>query len=203
MLLFSSPQCPQCHRVRMVMAEKETQARYAFTDDPRHREDLVVINPEGTTPTFTDRGMTLLEPRIIMEYLDDRFPHPPLMPVDPAGKARARVWLLEIERRLYDQLGDLRSPGAKKSAAARETMRNFLIRVTVELKQQENKKFFTSDSFTLLDASLAPILWRLKSYKIELPRSCGPLWRYAREEVYPRPCFQRTLTEVERDLHLS
>ena len=202
MLLFSSPQCPQCHRVRMVLAEKETQARYAFTDDPQHREDLAVINPESTTPTFTDRGMTLLEPRIIMEYLDDRFPHPPLMPVDPVGKARARVWLLEIERRLYDQLDNLHSPGARKSANARDTMRNFLIRVTAELKQRENKKFFTSDSFTLLDASLAPILWRLKSYKIEMPRSSGPLWKYARE-VYSRPCFQRSLTEVERDLHLS
>ena len=201
MLLFSSPQCPQCHRVRMVLAEKETQARYAFTSDPQQREDLAVINPEGTTPTFTDRGMTLLEPRIIMEYLDDRFPHPPLMPVDPVGKARARVWLLEIERRLYDQLDDLHSPGAKKSASARDVMRNFLIRVTAELKQRENKKFFTSDSFTLLDASLAPILWRLKSYKIEMPRSSGPLWKYARE-VYSRPCFQRSLTEVERDLHL-
>ena len=202
MLLFSSPQCPQCHRVRMVLAEKETQARYAYTDEPQHREDLAVINPEGTTPTFTDRGMMLTEPRIIMEYLDDRFPHPPLMPVDPVGKARARVWLLEIERRLYGQLDDLHSPGAKKSAAARETMRSFLIRVTAELKQRENKKFFTSDSFTLLDASLAPILWRLKSYKIEMPRSSGPLWKYARE-VYSRSCFQRSLTEVERDLHLS
>lgn len=202
MLLFSSPQCPQCHRVRMVLAEKETQARYAYTDESQHREDLAVINPEGTTPTFTDRGMMLTEPRIIMEYLDDRFPHPPLMPVDPVGKARARVWLLEIERRLYGQLDDLHSPGAKKSASARETMRSFLIRVTAELKQRENKKFFTSDSFTLLDASLAPILWRLKSYKIEMPRSSGPLWKYARE-VYSRPCFQRSLTEVERDLHLS
>ena len=186
----------------MVLAEKETQARYAFIDDPQHREDLAVINPEQTTPTFTDRGMMLTEPRIIMEYLDDRFPHPPLMPVDPVGKARARVWLLEIERRLYGQLDDLNSPGAKKSGRARDTMRNFLIRVTAELKQRENKKFFTSDSFTLLDASLAPILWRLKSYKIELPRSSGPLWKYARE-VYARPCFQRSLTEVERDLHLS
>ena len=202
MLLFSSLQCPQCHRVRMVLAEKETQARCAFTDDLQQREDLAVINPEMTTPTFNDRGMTLLEPRIIMEYLDDRFPHPPLMPVDPISKARARVWLLEIERCLYDQLENLRSPGAKKSAAARETMRGFLVWVTAELKQRDSKKFFTSDNFTLLDASLAPILWRLKNYKIEMPRSSGPLWRYARE-VYARPCFQRSLTEVERDLHLS
>ena len=163
----------------------------------------MIINPDGTTPTFTDRGLTLVEPRIIMEYLDDRFPHPPLMPIDPISKARARVWLLAIERNLYAQLNDLRSPGAKKSAAARATMRNFLARVAVELKQRD-KKFFTSDSFTLLDASLAPILWRQKTYKIALPRSTNNiLMKYAKEHLYKRPCFQHSMTEVERDLPLS
>ena len=199
--LFSSPDCPQCQRVRVVLAEKEAQSRCVFTDDPQNMEDLALINPECSTPTFTDRGIMLLDPRIIMEYLDDRFPHPPLMPVDPLNKARARVWLVEIERCLYAQLSNLRSPGAKKSSTARELMRTFLIRVTAEIKQSENKKFFTSDSFTLLDASLAPILWRLKNYRIDMPRNSGPLWRYARE-VYARSCFQRSLTEVERDLHL-
>ncbi len=200
MILFSSPQCPQCQRVRMVLYEKEAQASVAYTDDPQAREDLATINPESTTPTFFDRGLTLFEPRIIMEYLDDRFPHPPLMPVDPVNKARARVWMLEIERRLYAQLDSLRSTGAKKSAVARETMRDFLALVNTELKQRE-KKFFMGDNFTVLDASLAPILWRRKAYKINSKRVPSALRAYE-ETLYGMDCFHYTLTEAERDLNL-
>ena len=200
MQFFSAPQCPECHRVRIVLAEKEAQARCVFMNDPQHKEDLAVINPGKTTPTFADRGMVLVEPRIIMEYLDDRFPHPPLMPMDPLGKASARVWMLEVERKLYGQLGGLRSSGAKRSTTARKIMRDFLLDVSAELKRH-TKRFFTGDNFTLLDASLAPILWRLDSYKIDVPKTHRAFWKYAKE-VYVRPCFQRSLTESERDLHL-
>ena len=203
MRLYSSTQCPQCHRVRIVMHAKDTHGRCAYTDDPQVHEDLAVINPGLDTPTFYDRGLTWVEPRIIMEYLDDRYPHPALMPIDPLNRARARVWLLDIERNLYGQLDDLRSPGAKKSGAARETIRAFLSRVAAELKQQEKKKFFTSDSLTMLDISLGPILWRLKPcYGIELRGANIPaLWKYA-EHVYDQDSFTKSLTQSERDLHL-
>ena len=205
MKLYSSPQCPQCHRVRIVMFEKDTQGRCAYIDDPHHREDLATINPDLSTPTFYDRGLVLMEPRIIMEYLDDRYPHPALMPIDPLNRARARVWFLHIERNLYDQLDDLRSPGAKKSGTARKTICAFLLRVGAELKMQEKKRFFTSDNLTLLDASLGPILWRLKAhYGIELPRNNNSkaLWKYA-EALYDRESFTKSLTQAERDLHLG
>ncbi len=199
MQFFSSPQCPQCQRVRVVLAEKEAQARCIFVDDPQSCADLSVFNPDNTLPTFTDRGMTLLEPRIIMEYLDDRYPHPPLMPVDPVGKARARVWMQEVERKLYDQLEHLRSSGTKRASRARETMKDFLHQICAELKQRGDKKFFLGDNFTLLDASLTPILWRLHLYKIDVRQRV--LWEYARK-VYARQSFQRSLTDAERELHL-
>ena len=204
MELYSAPQCPQCQRVRIVMHEKDTHGRIYYTSDQKRLEDLGTINPDFTTPTFHDRGLALVEPRIIMEYLDDRYPHPALMPIDPLNRARARVWLLSIERNLYGQLADLRSPGAKKSKAARDTICSFLLRVGTELRQQEKKRFFTSDNFTLLDASLGPILWRLKPcYGIDLPRglSANVLWKYA-DTLYDRASFTKSLTQSEKDLHL-
>ncbi len=204
MQLFSNTDCPQCHRVRIVMHEKDVGAQeiVAFTDDPdhpEHVEDLKALNPEATTPTFYDRGMTLLEPSVIMEYLDDRFPHPPLMPVDPIGKARARVWLLGIERNLYGQLKNLYSPGANKSKAARETMQGFLQRVTSELRRN-GRKYFVGDNFSLLDASLAPILWRLEVCYGIPGKNYAALWSYAKG-IYARNSFQLSLTDTERDLH--
>lgn len=183
------------------MHEKDIneQEVVSFTDDANRIEDLKTFNPEATTPTFYDRGMTLLEPSVIMEYLDDRFPHPPLMPVDPIGKARARVWLLGIERDLYDQLKDLHSQGTNKRAHAHKTVQDFLSRVANELRRN-NHKYFVGDNFSLLDASLAPILWRLEVC-YDVPRKNHPsLWNYAKS-VYARNSFQLSLTEAERDLH--
>ncbi len=202
MQLFSDMDCPQCHRVRIVMYEKDIteQDLVSFIDDPAHFEDLKMLNPEATTPTFHDRGMTLLEPSVIMEYLDDRFPHPPLMPVDPIGKARARVWLLGIERNLYDQLKDLHSPGVRKLAQARQTVQDFLQRIAVELRRN-GRKYFVGDSFSLLDASLAPILWRLTAcYDIPQKYIHSALGSYAKD-IYERDSFAYSLTEAERDLY--
>ena len=205
MQLYSSLLCPQCQRIRIVMHEKDTQGRVLYTDDQQSMEDLAAINPGQSTPTFFDRGLTLVEPRIIMEYLDDRYPHPAMMPIDPRNRARARVWLQYIEQNLYDQLADLRSPGAKKSKAARDAICSFLLRVGAELHQQEKKRFFASDNFTFLDASLGPILWRLKPcYGIDLARgaSASALWKYAEKSLYDRPSFTKSLTQGEKDLYL-
>ena len=205
MQLFSEPLCPQCHRIRIVLSAKETQCRITFLDEPGAREDLALLNPAGTTPTFSDRNMILTEPRIIMEYLDDRFPHPPLMPVDPIGKARAREWLLGIERLLYEQLPGLRSQGKNKSAEARRKMLGFLADAATALRQRGEHQFFLGDNVTLLDASLLPILWRLQSvYRLDLPRGVRQtlLNRYAKG-IYAQQLFQRSLTVDERELHLG
>ncbi len=205
MQLFSEPQCPQSHRIRIVLAAKETQCRVTFLDEPGAQEDLAVLNPAATTPTFSDRNMVLTEPRIIMEYLDDRFPHPPLMPVDPIGKAQAREWLLRIEQYLYAQLPGLRSQGRNKLAAARGTMLEFFAMAASAWRHAGEPRFFLGENLTLIDASLAPILWRLHTvYRLELPR--GPrqtlINRYAKG-FYAQPLFQRSLTDAERELHLG
>ena len=200
MQLYSDPLCPQCHRVRIVLAEKETQAHCVSTDDPQHQEDLMTLNPEGTTPTFIDRGLTLTYPVVIMKYLDDRFPHPPLMPVDPMGKAQARVLLHLIDNRLYDQLPSLRSRSTKTVDAARETMTDFLLMMTADLRKRGEKSFLYGDNFTLLDASMAPILWRLKCcYQIDLEKHQS-LWKYAKM-LYNRVSFPRALSPAEREMH--
>ena len=205
MQLFSDPLCPQCHRIRIVLAAKETQCRITSLDEPGARDDLAMINPAGTAPAFTDRNMVLSEPRIIMEYLDDRYPHPPLMPVDPIGKAQAREWLLGIERSLYEQLPGLRSQGKNKSAEARRTMLDFFAAAAAALRQSGEVRFFLGDNPTLLDASLAPILWRLHAvYRLELPKGARQtlINKYAKG-LYAQPLFQRSLTDPERELNLG
>ena len=202
MQLFSDPQNPQSHRVRIVLAAKEVQCRITMTDNPEHQADMMLLNPEGVAPTFHDRGMTLTEPRIIMEYLDDRFPHPPLMPIDPIDKARARVRLLLIERNLYEQLAGLKSPGARKSAAAREAMTGQLRTLAEQLRQMESGIYLCGGSITMLDASLLPILWRLESYQITLSRNdMGTFAKYV-SGIYAEKLFQRSLTDAERGMYL-
>lgn len=203
MQLFSGTQDPQSHRIRIVLAAKEVQCRITFTDDPEHMADMVLLNPEGTTPTFHDRGMTLVEPRIIMEYLDDRFPHPPLMPVDPIEKAQARVLLLDMEERLYGQLRDLHSPGSRKRAVAHETIMAYLQQTAALLRQQGDSKYMCGDSITILDASLLPVLWRLESYQITPSRNDMREYTKYAGGIYPEKLFQRSLTEAERGLYLS
>jgi RNA polymerase-associated protein len=131
-----------------------------------------------------------------MEYLDERFPHPPLMPVDPVIRAKTRMVLHYIEKDLYGLLEDLKSSGEKKSNAAREKLKENLM---LSLDFIQGKKFFLSDDFSIIDCSMAPILWRLSEYKITLPKSANPLLKYA-DRLFERHSFIENLSEEEEEL---
>ena len=196
--LYSNPRCPQCHRVRIVLAEKDIATKIESIDTNVKSEDLAALNPYNTTPTLADRELVMNETRVILEYLDERYPHPPLMPVDPVARAHARMVLQYIHRDLYSLVPDLNSTGAKKSNTARKKMRESLI-ASVELFS--TKKYFLGEEFTLVDCSLAPILWRLPHYSITLPTSASVILDYA-ERVAERPSFQESLSEFETEIRL-
>ena len=196
MNLFSSTTCPQSHRVRMVLAEKGITVEIIDVDAGQKPEDLIDLNPYNTVPTLVDRELVLYDSHTIMEYLDERFPHPPLMPVDPVSRARTRLALFRIEQDWYGLVSALESKGEKTSAKARKELRDSL---TSSAEVFAAKPYFLSDEFTLVDASIVPILWRLTRYRVELPRQAKPVLDYA-ERMFERESFQASLSEAEREM---
>jgi RNA polymerase-associated protein len=196
MTLYSDPNSAQSHRVRIVLGEKDLVFNVEDVLPGQNNEDLIALNPNNTTPTFVDRNLVLYESRVIMEYLDERFPHPPLMPVDPVIRAKTRMVLHYIEKDLYGLLEDVKSSGEKKSTAAKQKLKD---NIMLSLDFIQGKKFFLSDDFSIIDCSMAPILWRLPEYDIELPNTAKPILKYA-DRLFERASFIENLSEQEEEI---
>ncbi|NNF66465.1 MAG: stringent starvation protein A [Gammaproteobacteria bacterium] len=201
MSLFSRPTCPYSHKVRIVLAEKNINVEIVDVDGSSVPEDLIDLNPYNSVPTLVDRDLVLYDSRVIVEYLDERFPHPPLMPVDPVTRAQFRLALYRIERDWYGLVDDLEGAsdkGTKRASKARRILRDSILS-SAEVFGAKN--FFLSDEFSLVDATIAPIVWRLQHYGIELPDPQGEAIAKYQDRVFSRPSFQASLTELERELH--
>jgi len=196
MTLFSDPACHYSHRTRFVMSEKNATADIEYIDSKELPEELHSLNPYGTLPILIDRDLALFNSRIIMEYLDERFPHPPLYPVDPVSRARSRLLIHRIDQDWYTLLDEIVNAGEKKAAKAKKMLRENLISA---IPLFEANKFFLSDEFTLVDAVLAPLLWRLPLYGIELPKEAAVIVNYIKL-ITSRETFQSCLSDVEREL---
>jgi RNA polymerase-associated protein len=196
MTLFSDATCPQSHRVRMVLAEKGITVEIVNIDPDNLPEDLIDLNPYQSVPTLVDRELVLYDPQVVTEYLDERFPHPPLMPVDPVSRARSRLALFRIEKDWYSLIRDLESKNDKLVTKARKTLRDSL---ASSAEVFSAKPYFLSDEFSLVDAAIAPVLWRLKYYNIDLPVQARAVNEYA-ERMFARDSFKASLTEAEKEM---
>ena len=197
MTLFSRPACPHSHRVRIVLAEKSINVEIVSVEGERLPEDLLDLNPYHSIPTLVDRELVLYDSRVICEYLDERFPHPPLMPVDPVTRAQFRLALYRVEKDWYSLIEELDALGDRKPAArARKELQESVMASTEVFRM---KPFFLSDEFSLVDATIAPILWRLSHFGIELPSEAEPIKAYA-ERIFERPSFRQSLTELEQEM---
>lgn len=196
MTLYSDNNCPYSHRARIVLAEKNITVEVVEVEDHHLPEDLLELNPYNSLPTLVDRELVLYHSRIIMEYLDERFPHPPLMPIDPVSRAQSRLFLYRIERDWFSLLDDLNGQDTSKADKARIILRDGLMAVSPIFEQ---KPFFMSDEFSLVDCTLSTLLWRLPSYGIELPAQAKPLLKYA-ERIFARETFQASLTAAEKEI---
>jgi len=199
MTLFSDPSSQYSHRVRIVLAEKGVTVDIEDIDSKSVTQEVFEANPYGTLPTLVDRDLALYESKVVMEYLDERFPHPPLLPVYPVARAQSRLWIHRIERdwcTLVDTIID--NPESKKSQAARKEFRESLISISDIFSEMP---FFMSEEFTLVDCCLAPMLWRLPQLGIDLPnnRQTKSLLDYL-ERLFDRPSFQESLTDLEREI---
>ena len=198
MTLFSDVTDQYSHRVRMVVAEKGVNIDRVEVDSKHKPIDLGELNPYDTLPILFDREIVLYESAVIMEYLDERFPHPPLLTVYPVERAQARQMMHRIDREWSGHV-DLLMSGERSDAAtrARKELRENLIGSAQVFSQN---KFFLSDEFSLVDCYVAPILWRLKALKITLPdRQVRPIRRYMKR-VFERLSFRASLTEAEVEM---
>lgn len=197
MSLYSGDAEPTSHAVRIVLAEKAVNVEIRFVSDQDERpEDLHTLNPYDSILTLVDRDLVLYEPQIIMEYLDERFPHPPLMPVDPVTRANSRLYRYRIQRDIYGLAESIEGAESGDADDARRQLRDHLTALTTVFEQT---RFFMAEEYSLVDCYLAPILWRLPVYGVKLPPRSHGLRAYT-ERVFRREAFARSLTEIEREM---
>ena len=199
MALFSNARDHYSHRVRLVLAEKGVTVDVVEADDYNKPEDLAEVNPYNSLPTLLDRDLALYEVNVIIEYLDERFPHPPLLPVYPVQRAQSRLWIYRIEKEWSSKL-DILVDGRQSEAE--------LLRAKKELRESvistapifSRKPFFMNEELTLVDCCVIPILWRLKMLGINLrEKSARPLRSYM-QRMFERTAFRRSLTEAELEM---
>ncbi len=197
MTFFSDGADHYSHRVRIVLAEKGVAVEINDTDLDSAPQELADVNPYNTLPTLVDRDLVLYEPNIMMEYLDERFPHPPLLPVYPVARAESRLYMHRIEKdwcRLVEVI--LTSEDADEADEARKELADGLIAIAPIFAE---KPYFMSEEFTLVDCCLAPLLWRLEILGIELPAQAKPLQQYM-DRLFERESFQISLSEAEQEM---
>ncbi|MPS49192.1 glutathione S-transferase N-terminal domain-containing protein [Methylobacillus sp.] len=194
MTLYSGTTCPYSHRCRIVLFEKGMDFQVIDVDMANKPEDLAVINPHNTVPVLVERDLVLEQANIINEYIDERFPHPQLMPADPVMRARARLFLHNFEEQLFNHVADIETGSAKAADKARATIRDNLTQIVPLFSRQE---YILGDEFSMLDVAIAPLLWRLGHYGIELPKQAAPLLKYA-ERVFSRPAYIEAMTPSEK-----
>ncbi len=193
MNLYSGTTCPFSHRCRIVLYEKQMDFQVIDVDLFNKPEDIAIINPYNRVPVLVDRDLVLYESNIINEYIDERFPHPQLMPPDPQTRAKARQLLFTMEQELFSYI-DALEKNLKSADKARMHMRDRLIELAPMFNKQ---KFILGDDFSMLDVAIAPLLWRLDHYAIELPKTAAPLMKYA-ERIFSRQGFIDALTPTEK-----
>lgn len=199
MTLFSRPTDIHSHRTRLVLAEKNINIEIANVAGPELPEDLMDLNPYHTVPTLVDRDLTLYDSRVIIEYLDERFPHPPLMPVDPVTRAQFRLALFRIETDWYSLAEESETNGdGKLSAKSRKLLRESILQSTEIFGARTH---FLADEFSLVDCTIAPLLWRLPVYGIELGSEAEAIEDYM-QRVFSRRSFQQSLTELEQEMRM-
>lgn len=196
MVLYSGTTCPFSQRCRLVLFEKGMDFEIRDVDMFNKPEDISVMNPYGQVPILVERDLILYESNIINEYIDERFPHPQLMPADPVQRARVRLFLHNFEKELFVHVATLENNKGKTTLhdKARQEIRD---RLTQLAPIFTNHKYMMGEEFSMLDVAISPLLWRLDHYGIELSKNVAPLMKYA-ERIFSRPAYIEALTPSEK-----
>ena len=196
MTLYSGQLCVRSHSCRIVLFEKEVECHIEYIDPDSYPEQLAELNPYGETPTMVDRELALYDPQIINEYLDERLPHPPLMPVDPVNRGRARLMMMRLKRDWLDLVRNVDGVGVSIDEQSRRVLRDGLISISPMFNEQP---YMLGQEFGLVDCFMAPLLWRLPMYGINLPRQAKPISEYA-IRLFERQSFVTGMSEAEHEI---
>ena len=200
MTLLTGPTCVLSHCVRIVLLEKDVECSIDYVSGGGDMALLAEHNPYGETPTLVDRDISLYDTSVIMEYLDERFPHPPLMPVDPITRAKTRLMISRLSRDWLVPICDLGETATPKpTAALKKSIHDGLIALSPLFREQP---FFLGLEYTLVDTFMAPLLWRLPALGIQLPKQAAPILEYG-SRLFARPAFSESLSEVEKEMRES
>jgi RNA polymerase-associated protein len=191
--LYSTADDIQCHRTRLVLAAKGVSYERVIVDPSKPPEDLLDLNPYGSTPTLVDRDLTLYGTSVVCEYLDERYPHPPLMPIDPLSRARLRLASLRIELDWLPEVHTIRA-GGRPADGARKRLREHLL---ASLPLFKAAKFFLNPEMSLADCLVAPVVWRLPWLGVDLGREGKPILDYG-ERLFHSQGFARSMTAEEK-----
>lgn|SRR5882724_1958596 len=193
--LYSASDCVQCHRVRLILAAKGVVYDLVVVNPRSPPEDLLDLNPYNSVPTLVDRDLVLYDTGVICEYLDERYPHPPLMPVDPLSRARLRLGVMRIERDWLPFIAQIQA-GGRPAETARKRLREALL---ASIPLFKAAKFFLNPELSLADCALSPLIWRLPSLNVVLPREAHVISEYG-DRIFRNPGFTRSLTPEEKAL---
>ncbi len=201
MTFFSDGEDHYSHRVRIVLAEKAVTVDIIDVDPFNKPDELADINPYNELPALIDRDLVLYEPNVMMEYLDERFPHPPLLPVYPVARAESRLFMYRIQRdwaKLVDLI--LVSKDATEVENAQKELREGLMNVAPIF---EEKPYFMSEEFTIVDCCMAPILWRLPILGVDIPKDQARHLHKYMDLLFSRESFVESLSEAEQEMRLD
>lgn len=195
--LFSSTDCVLCHRVRLVLAAKGVSYDLIPVDPQDPPEDLIDLNPYHSVPTLVERDLVLYAASVLSEYIDERYPHPPLMPIDPLSRARLRLGMLRLEHDWVPQVQAIQLGTRAQAEAGRKRLKELL---TASVPLFKAYKFFLNPEMSLADCAMAPIIWRLDALGVSLPRDGAKTIEEYGNRIFRNPGFARSLTEQERRL---
>ncbi|MFN8916457.1 MAG: glutathione S-transferase N-terminal domain-containing protein [Burkholderiales bacterium] len=197
MVLYSGTTCPYSQRCRLVLFEKGMDFEIRDVDLFNKPEDISVMNPYGQVPILVERDLILYESNIINEYIDERFPHPQLMPPDPVQRARVRLFLFNLEKEIFTHVALLEGRTPQNDKALEKSKLTIRDRLTQLAPIFLKNKYWLGEDFSMLDVAIAPLLWRLDHYGIELPKSAAPVQKYG-ERIFSRPAYIDALTPSEK-----
>lgn len=196
LVLYSAPTCVYCHRARLVLAAKEARVRIVDIDSDEPSDELAAVNPDARVPTLVDRGAGVFGSRTLVEYVDERYPYPPLLPVDPLGRARYRMLIDRIETRAYP-LADALDLGEGSAKRQKRELADWITLIMADMATDR----VTDDSLSLIDCSLAPLLWRVGEFGLSLDihsnNRRGRVWRDYAKRLFQRPAFKASVSPQE------
>ena len=196
MKLYSGSQCLFSHACRFVLRAKEIECDVVFTTDKQVEDAVAELNPYGETPTLADRDLVLYDGVVVNEYLDERFPHPPLMPSDPTTRAQARVMISRLRRDWLDDVQNLMASGVKLERNLSRSLSDGLVAMSNHFSEN---KYVLGEDFSLVDAYLVALLWRLPLLQVNLPRQGGKILDYG-NRMFAKSSFQESLSTAEREM---